>query len=242
MTSVPGFSGLGSAAAVLWDIDGTLLLSGGVTARAFLVAVEQVAARRPDVTGIDFGGRIDPEIAALLLATVEHDETYVPAVLARLAILAQEQVDALNAQTRALDGVVELVHRLAGAGVPQTVVTGNIESVARLKLAAAGLVPPIDPTVGGFGDSGSDRVEVARVALLRLFGPSWPEVVHRCWIIGDTPRDLACAQALGLRCALVGTGRRSAESLAGLGADLVLSTLDHPGQLEHLWDGTAPAQ
>jgi phosphoglycolate phosphatase-like HAD superfamily hydrolase len=235
-------TGLGSAAAVLWDIDGTLLLSGGVTARAFLVAVEQVAQRRPDVTGIDFGGRIDPEIARLLLATVEHDASHVPAVLARLAVLAQEQVEALNAQTRPLAGVVELLHRLAGAGVPQTVVTGNIESVARLKLAAAGLVPPIDPAFGGYGDSGADRVEVARVALLRLFGPDWPEVADRCWIIGDTPRDLACAQALGLRCALVGTGRRSAESLTGLGADLVLSALDQPAELGQLWDGVQPAQ
>lgn len=233
-SAVPG---LGSAAAVLWDIDGTLLTSGGVSARAFLDAVEHVTRRRPGTTGIDFGGRIDPEIAGLLLATVEHDETHVPAVLARLAALVQERVVALNEHTQPFTGVVGLLSRLADAGVRQTVVTGNIESVARLKLDAAVLVPPIDPELGGYGDNGRDRVEVAKVALLRLFGDQWPSVAQDCWIIGDTPRDLACARALGLRCALVGTGRRSAESLSSLGADTVLSSLDDPTGMASLWLG-----
>ena len=230
-------AGLRSAAAVLWDIDGTLLSSGGVSARAFVDAVEVVAQVRPSTDGIDFGGRIDPEIAALLLAAAGHDDTLVPAVLEKLDELVHDRVEALNEHTRALPGVDALLGRLMDAGVRQTVVTGNIESVAALKLIAAELVPPIDPALGGYGNSGVTRVEVARVSLLRLFGSDWPSVAGRCWIIGDTPRDLACAQALGLRCALVGSGRHPAASLTGIGADIVLTSLDAPAELDDLWHG-----
>ena len=228
-------TGLGSAAAVLWDIDGTLLTSGSVAARAFLEAVEQVGGSRPNPAGIDFGGRIDPEIATLLLAAIGQDAVLVPAVLARLAELVEERSEALTAHTRALAGVEPLLHRLAGAGVRQTVVTGNIRSVALRKLDAASLIPPIDPAYGGYGDSGVTRVEVARAALLSLFGPTWPSMARSCWIIGDTARDQACAQALGLRCALVATGRHDVAALTGLGADLVLTSLDDAAAVEALW-------
>jgi phosphoglycolate phosphatase-like HAD superfamily hydrolase len=55
------------------------------------------------------------------------------------------------------------------------------------------------------------------------------------WVVGDTPRDLACARAVGVRCALVATGRRSIEELTGLGADIVLPDLSDPQPLLHLW-------
>jgi phosphoglycolate phosphatase-like HAD superfamily hydrolase len=228
-------TGLRSAAAVLWDIDGTLLTSGGVTARAFLDAVEHVAGARPSTVDIDFGGRIDPEIATLLLATVEHDPTHIPAVLTRLEELVRLDVDMLNERTRVLPGVAALVGRLADAGVRQTVVTGNIRAVGFMKLAATGLVPPIEPELGGFGDSGRNRVEVATACLMGLFGTSWPSVAQDCWIIGDTARDLACAQALGLRCALVATGHHPIATLTDLGADVVLTGLEVPADLENLW-------
>lgn len=59
-----------AVSAVLWDIDGTLLTSGGAVARSFLDAVQAVCGTRPDPVGLDFGGRLDPEIAALLVAAV----------------------------------------------------------------------------------------------------------------------------------------------------------------------------
>jgi phosphoglycolate phosphatase-like HAD superfamily hydrolase len=73
--------------------------------------------------------------------------------------------------------------------------------------------------------------------MVRLFGPEWTAAARHTWIIGDTPRDAACAQALGLRCLLVGTGRHSAASMAGLGADLVLTSLDDVAGLAPLWEG-----
>jgi phosphoglycolate phosphatase-like HAD superfamily hydrolase len=233
-------SGLGSAAAVLWDIDGTLLTSGGVAARAFLDAVEHVTGQAPVLEGIEFGGRIDPEIATLLLASIDQDAGHVPAVLARLHELIQARADLLARHTRVFPGVRELVDRLADAKIRQTVVTGNIRSVAEVKLGAGGLVPPIEPEVGGFGDSGITRAEVARSSLRALFGDEWPDRVGETWIIGDTARDLACAQALGVRCALVATGRTDLAVLQGLGADVVLAGLEVPQDAQRLWGGRRP--
>jgi phosphoglycolate phosphatase-like HAD superfamily hydrolase len=221
--------------AVLWDIDGTLVSSGGVSARAFLDAVAHVTGRRPEGRGLDLGGRIDPEIAEILLGSVDADTQLVPVVLDRLRDSAGSWADELRENVLALPGVVDVLTRLESAGVRQTVVTGNIESVALLKLDAANLVPPIDPTLGGYGDSGTTRVEVARHALDRLALAGWQLDLDRCWIVGDTPRDLRCARALGIRCALVASGRQSMSSMADLGADLLLPTLADTDELFERW-------
>jgi phosphoglycolate phosphatase-like HAD superfamily hydrolase len=222
--------------AVLWDIDGTLLSSGGVAARAFLDAVAEVTGRRPEGRGLDLGGRIDPEIAAALLRSVAADEDRVPEVLERLRTNAAARVEEFRAHVRPLAGVVQTLSALQDAGVRQTVVTGNIESVGRIKLDAANLVPPIDADLGGYGDGGRDRADVARGALDRLVGAGWNRSPEQCWIVGDTPRDLLCAQALGLRCALVGTGRHSVSSMRGLGADVLISDLTNPVELFDSWN------
>lgn len=215
----------GSATAVLWDVDGTLLTSGSVAAQAFLDAVADVAGRRPVGRGLDLGGRIDPEIATMLLQSVGADADLVPAVLSRLHERMASRAEELRRRVKPLAGVVDLVRLLHAAGVRQTVVTGNIESVARMKLAAVGVVPPIDPNLGGFGDSGADRVAVACRALDHLIEDGWQPSLGQCWIIGDTPRNLLCARAVGVRCALIGSGRHSAESMAGLAPDVLTGNL-----------------
>lgn len=221
--------------AVLWDIDGTLLTSGTVAGTAFLDAVEQVAGARPEGRGLDLGGRIDPEIAAVLLASIGADQHLVSPVLARLREITADRVAEFHQHVAVLPGVRALVELLEESGVTQTVVTGNIDVVGRIKLDASGLVPPIAPDLGGFGDSGLDRVAVARVALDRLAAAGNPIPLQDCWIVGDTPRDLACARALGLPCALVGTGRHSALSMAPLGPEVLLASLAEPGPLLRQW-------
>jgi len=222
--------------AVLWDIDGTLLNAGRVAVGAFLDAIDEVAGRRPDGRGLDLGGRIDPEIAATLLASVDADIGLVPQVLTRLHELATERSAQFDEQVLVHPGVIDLLAELDAAGVWQTVVTGNIESIGLMKLRAAGLVPPIDVDLGGFGDHGTTRVEVAQRSLDRLAAAGWTGTPEQCWIVGDTPRDLHCARALGLKCALVGTGRHSVESMAGLGADVLLANLDQAEELLGRWD------
>lgn len=221
--------------AVLWDIDGTLLSSGGVGARAFLDAVGNVTGTRPAGTNLDLGGRMDPEIAGALLASIGAPVMLVPVVLERLRELTVERAAQFAEHTRPLPGVAAVLERVAATPARQTVLTGNLRSVAGLKLHAAGLVPPIDPILGGFGDSGPDRVAAGRIALDQLRRSGWSGSTQTCWIVGDTPRDLACAQALGIRCALVGSGRHPAASLADRGADIVLDNLRDPTPLLDLW-------
>jgi phosphoglycolate phosphatase-like HAD superfamily hydrolase len=223
------------ATTVLWDIDGTLLSSGAVAARAFLDAVAEVTGRRPSPERRDYGGRLDSEIADMLLAAVGAAPDQVAGVLAALERLVTDRLADLRAQTRTYPGVAALLARLAQAGVRQTVVTGNVAAVARYKLEAGLLIPPIEPELGGYGDSARDRAAVARVALDRMAAAGWRPDPGEVWIVGDTPRDLACARAVGVRCALVATGRRPVGELTGLGADIVLPDLSDPRPLLDLW-------
>ena len=223
------------ATTVLWDIDGTLVRSGGVAAQAFLDAVAEVTGVRPTPERRDYGGRLDSEIADMLLTAVGAQPTRVPDVLEALQRLVTERLDELRAQTSAYPGVSALLAKLAGAGVRQTVVTGNLATIARYKLDAGGLIPPIEPGFGGYGDSAPTRAAVAQVALDRLSAAGWHPDLDEVWVVGDTPRDLACARAIGVRCALVATGRRSIEELNGLGADIVLPDLADPRPLLDLW-------
>jgi phosphoglycolate phosphatase-like HAD superfamily hydrolase len=221
--------------AVLWDIDGTLMRTGGVAAQAFLDAVTEVTGSRPSAERRDYGGRLDTEIADMLLTAVGAPAARATDVLLVLERLVAERVDRLRAQTSTFPGVDALTARLAAAGVRQTVVTGNIPAVARHKLEAAVLIPPIEPDLGGYGDSAASRAAVAQVALDQLAADGWQRDLSGAWIVGDTPRDLACARAVGVRCVLVGTGRRPLAELTGLGADLVLPDLSDPRALLDLW-------
>jgi phosphoglycolate phosphatase-like HAD superfamily hydrolase len=220
---------------VLWDIDGTLVHSGAVAAHAFLDAVAEVTGRRPTPERRDYGGRLDTEIADMLLTAVGAPLSLIPDVLAALRRLVDERVGELQAQTSSYPGVDALVAKLASAGVRQTVVTGNLASIARHKLEAGGLIPPIQPEFGGYGESAPNRAAVAQVALDRLAAAGWQPDLGSVWVVGDTPRDLACAQAVGVRCALVATGRRTIEELTGQGADIVLPDLSDPRPLLDLW-------
>jgi phosphoglycolate phosphatase len=223
------------ATTVLWDIDGTLLRSGPVAPVAFLDAVAEVTGVRPSPEGRDYGGRLDTEIAQMLLTAVGAETDQTAAVLAALERLVFERLGQLQAQTWTYPGVDALVATLAAAGVRQTVVTGNVAAVARHKLEAGGLVPPIELGWGGFGDSAATRPAVARTALDRLSAAGWNPDPGEVWIVGDTPRDLACARAVGVRCALVATGRVPIGELAALGADIVLPDLSDPRPLLDRW-------
>jgi phosphoglycolate phosphatase len=220
---------------VLWDIDGTLVRSGGVAAQAFLDAVAEVTGVRPTPERRDYGGRLDTEIADMLLAAVGATTTRVADVLEALQRLVGERLGELRAQTSTYPGVEALLAKLAAAGVRQTVVTGNIPAIARHKLEAGGLIPPIELDLGGYGNSAPNRAAVAQVALDRLSAAGWQSDPGGVWVVGDTPRDLACARAVGVRCALVATGRTTVEELTGLGADIVLPDLSDPRPLLDLW-------
>ena len=213
---------------LLWDIDGTLLRTPGVGVRAFAKALETVSGRPMARVEYDFGGKTDPLIARDLLAAVAiDDEAYIPLLLAEVERSYDEFADLLRATIVTLPGAAELLARCAALAVVQSVVTGNIQFVARRKLEAGGLHRHLDLDSGGYGSDHHDRTELVHIALARLAARDGDEVIdrERVWIIGDTPRDAECARGAGVRCVLVATGTYSLDALSGLGAQHVLADL-----------------
>jgi phosphoglycolate phosphatase-like HAD superfamily hydrolase len=212
---------------VLWDIDGTLMRSSGIGVRAFVAAIEEVTGRTWTPERLDFGGRTDPDIATLLLAAVGVDDvSLVPAVLEAL-VRGYGALDTdLQATVKVMPGVVAALDALALPGTVQTVVTGNIELVARQKLTAARLVDRLRLEWGAYGsDDHTDRAALVDLAITRVTASGAAVDRERVWVVGDTPRDLVAARAAGVRCLLVGTGAHAYDDLAGSGADLVLPDL-----------------
>jgi phosphoglycolate phosphatase-like HAD superfamily hydrolase len=123
-------------------------------------------------------------------------------------------------------GVEEVLARLAAVpGVLQTVLTGNVEPNMRVKLRVFGLDRWLDLDVAATGSDSADRRDLVPIAMRRVadrrgirFEPD------EVWVVGDTARDLECAQVVGSHCALVATGR-SSQGLDGLGADVVWTDL-----------------
>jgi phosphoglycolate phosphatase len=116
-------------------------------------------------------------------------------------------------------GIAELVGSLAARDdVTLSLVTGNFEPVARLKLKRAGIGRHFPAGQGGFGSDSEDRAALPGIARRRAGhdGVSHPRA--RTIVIGDTPRDIACARADDVRCFAVTTGPHAAEDLTGADA------------------------
>ena len=220
---------------VLWDIDGTLVRVGDLGRDPFQQAVVDALGRDlgPEFhRRVRMSGKTDPQIARelLLLASVSEDdvERHLPEVLRRLEDGLAGVEERIAAEGEVLPGVPEVLARCADAGpdVVSSVLTGNLAGNALVKLRAFGLDRWLDLRVGAYGSDHHDREELVPIAVAKassLHGR--PFVAAGTWVIGDTPRDLACARAGGARCALVATGRFGRSELEGLGADAVFDDL-----------------
>ena len=174
--------------------------------------VSDLAAHR-----VEAAGRTDLAIARsmLLAAGVPAD-----AIDARAADVAARAVDAYaelcpaDLSPRLAPGVVELLEVLAvrPSEFSLSLVTGNLEPVARLKLDRAGIGGYFPGGQGGFGSDHHARAELPPIARARRSDPPWPR--ERTVVIGDTPRDIACARADRVRVAAVATGPFAVTELA----------------------------
>ncbi len=225
---------------VLWDIDGTLLRAGDIGAAVFDQAIEAVLGARPPAR-ISMSGKTDPSIVREYLALMAVEETgdLVEAILGMLAanLVAAADAGILAEEGRACPGVPEVLDGLAlSDGVVQTLLTGNIYPNAVVKVSAYGLDKWLDLDIGAYGSDHDDRNQLGPVALDRLAERHGARLnPSEVWVVGDTPRDLACARALGARCLLVATGRYAFAELAGLGADSTLTDLsDHEAVVDLL--------
>jgi phosphoglycolate phosphatase-like HAD superfamily hydrolase len=220
----------------LFDIDGTLLLSGGAGKAAMERAVASAFGTKPTMDGIPFSGRTDRAIARDLFQlhaiaeTADNWERFLSAYLSHLPSCLDKY------QGSVLPGVASLLDCLrVRQDVATGLLTGNIRAGARLKLGHYGLYHHF--AFGGFGDKHYNRDEVARDALAaaRRYSSSALDL-NQVWVIGDTPLDIRCARSIGARAVGVTTGWHSFESLAAEKPDLLLPDLSDPAPLLALWD------
>lgn len=212
---------------LLFDIDGTLVKAGEVGGAVFDRAIEAVLGETP-TQRVSMSGKTDPQIVREYLALLEQDDpAHIPDVLEHL-----EAELAAASQQLALDGspcvgAPELLQALAAdERLHLSVLTGNIAPNAVVKLAAFGLDKWLDLEVGAYGSDHEDRQQLVPIALDRLASLRGARLSPaQTWVIGDTPRDYECAQAVGAHCLLVATGRFGAPELANLRADAVLADL-----------------
>ncbi len=209
---------------IIFDLDGTVLDGHGAGHAAMERAFREVVGQPGEFSHLDFAGRTDP--AMLHLAAERLGITISAEQWPRLLRAFVAALQATAGATQALPGVPALLRQLArdprvGLGVG----TGNVEEGAAIKLAAAGLAGLLP--VGGYGSDGESREAMLRVALDRTrayyAAPNAPAVT-----VGDTPRDVNAARALGVRCIAVATGRYDVPALQAAGADAVLPSLQDP--------------
>jgi phosphoglycolate phosphatase len=217
---------------VLWDIDGTLVQAGEVGRDIFTEAFQAVIGRAPDQVAtrmLVMAGRTDPEIALELLAAHEIAEgaLHWPAFSEALVTALAAKTAVIRERGRALPGARATLDALGRAdGVVQSLLTGNLQPNALLKLASFDLDGYLDFEVGGFGSDHRHRpslVEVARAKAERKYGRGFDGAATV--LVGDTPLDVAAGRAGGARVVAVATGPFRADELATTGADAVLEDL-----------------
>jgi phosphoglycolate phosphatase-like HAD superfamily hydrolase len=213
---------------LLFDIDGTLLLKATDVHRdaigAALHVVHGVTASEPG--GMQTAGRTDREIARGLLVAAGVSARRIDDRADDVQIAACEAYARMcpaDLSATVATGMRELLARLAAREETiLSLVTGNYEAIARMKLAAAGIGDFFARGQGGFGSDHEDRSMLPAIARRRAGGGDgapWPR--ERTLLIGDTPRDIACARADGVRprrCRCRGERRPPAGRAAGRAA------------------------
>ena len=191
-------------------------------------AVEDVHGVDVSALRVDAAGRTDSAIARSLLEAsgIGGDAIDSGAERLRLATCtAYEELCPADLSALVAPGIARLLDVLAARpdDFRFSLVTGNFEPVARRKLAAAGIGHHFAEGQGGFGSDAEDRTELPPIARARA--GDWPR--ERTVVIGDTPRDIACARADGIRVVGIATGPYPPEALAE--ADVVVERAEELG-------------
>ncbi len=214
--------------AVLFDIDGTLIITGGAGAESWRLAFDELYGIPADIAEFTDTGLTDPDVGrqtfkAVLDREPETDE------FARLMECRTHHLHKTVAESkdyRVLDGVEDLLPQLLEAGLLLGLVTGNVEAAAHVKLHRANLNRYF--ACGGYGSDSTDRGEVARTALRQASLVYGEELApSRCIVVGDTPHDADGAHAGGMICVGVASHKFSAAELEKGGAEYVISSLAH---------------
>jgi len=228
-------------AALLLDIDGTLLRAGGAGRRAIQRALADHAGAPIDgaIASMAFDGMTDRGIVREALALLRRpwDEAACQAILARYVAHLDGELEP-GPGFRVLPGVEPLLQALSARGAAFGLCTGNVVDGARAKLRRAGLERFFDwgpRGMHGFAEDGEARPLVVAAAVRRVSAALGRAVKPgEVLIVGDTPRDVIAAHEVGCPCLCVATGNFDEAALRESGADRVVPTLEAPAALELL--------
>ena len=224
---------------ILFDIDGTLLRDGIAAKIAFARALRDTYQTAGPIEGFRFAGMTDPECVTEIMRLAGVDER---TILARRDECLRRYVELLAVEVREhqdahlYPGVRELLERLNKLdSVLVGLLTGNVLQGAQLKLRRWNLEPYF--RFGAFGDDHENRAVLAQIALEKARAVSGRAFSgSETTVIGDTPKDIACARAIGARAVAVATGSISKEALAACDPDALLDSFeDHERALRALF-------
>jgi len=211
----------------LFDIDGTLIQTGGAGKSAFQAALTSEFGIEASDCRVPFSGRTDRAIVRDLFELHRIDDTeaswdrfcgaYLHHLPAELALL----------QGRVLPGILKLLAEFSERpDVAVGLLTGNMEKGAMTKLTHFAIEHHFE--FGGYGERHYDRADVAREALAAARQNNDNVLTEQVWVIGDTPLDIQCARAIDAHVVAVCTGLHSREELAAEHPDLLLDDLADP--------------
>jgi phosphoglycolate phosphatase-like HAD superfamily hydrolase len=212
--------------AILFDIDGTLISTGGAGAASWRLAFEELYGIPADIGEYTDAGMTDPEVGrktfeAVLKREPERKE---------FTRLLERRLDHLHTTVeeskgyKVFPGVEELLPKLIEDGYLLGLVTGNVEAAAHVKLHRARLNRFF--SFGGYGSDSTDRGELTKTALKRaalVYGER--VTAAEALVVGDTPHDVEGAHAAGIACVGVGAYHFTADQLRDAGADYAISSL-----------------
>jgi phosphoglycolate phosphatase len=213
---------------VLFDIDGTLVLTGRAGLRAMNRACEEVIGHPDALAGIAVAGRTDWIILHDALRAIgrDLDEDLFTRLRDAYVIHLREEIELPGEGVKAImPGIRVLLDALeARSDVFLALLTGNFEQTARIKLEYFDLWRYF--RCGAFGDDAKDRNALVPFAIERARGCGIGEVAaDAVFVVGDTPHDVACARASGAVPVGVATGSFSVDDLRGSGAEIVFTDL-----------------
>jgi phosphoglycolate phosphatase len=211
--------------AVLFDIDGTLLSTGGASDRAWKRAFKELQDVDVDVPAVTGKGVPDPQVGRVVfeqaIGREPTDEEAEALMRRRLDHLPEEVENSPGYVVK--DCVVETLERLKEDGILLGLTTGNVEEAAHTKLARGDLNRFF--SFGGYGSDSPDRTELTKKALERAAEALDGKLeLMRCFSCGDTPRDVEAGHGAGIRVTGVATGEFTPDELQEAGADATITS------------------
>ena len=211
---------------ILFDIDGTLLTVDRTFNRPLLRSIlDELNIQYPEMEQDPFSGRTDHDIISSFLVRHNNQEELYAEFKTRYLEKLEQEIEAHHLLRH--EHIDEAIEFFSGPNFITGLLTGNYPSAAHVKLKAANI--HYEFSFGAFGEYHTDRNMLPQLALKHIKEQlSQDPDPQRFIIIGDTPRDILCAQSAQMKCVAVTTGKFSREELARYEPDLILDSLANP--------------